>query len=267
MGHNLHGNYNSFSNYLTLNIAVQDFYTHSNWNTFFPRDTCDCFSNQTFWKYIDRLPEGLYTGVYPCEACAGRGDEDAPQHGDYCTGVNKDSYARPQWDESYTFGYYGTIEWINVMQTWGSEIDPAFVEQAKNFTADSDLKDTINKELEYMYQISLWIRTPGNENDGHWKGPGSGSLDDFTPAVARSLTLKSEFRDLLFNDNIHIPLTRDLYVFRNDTDETMMNTVIPVLPMVDDVIVEVRILHAETEDGSENFLIFLFLILSRYRRC
>ena len=177
------------------------------------------------------MPQGLLTGVYPCKECADRGDEDAPQHGDYCKGklkkneyiklnkklgVNKDSYARPQWDEAYTFGYYGAMEWVSTLQMWASEIDPVFVAQARNFTASDDLKDDISEELKYMYQISLWVRSP-SDADGHWKGPGSGSLDDFTAAIASSATLKTPFRALLKNESIQVPLTDGLYTFENAT--------------------------------------------------
>jgi hypothetical protein len=178
--------------------------------------------------------------------------------------VNKDSYARPQWDEAYTFGYYATLEWVNTLQTWASEIDPLFVDQARNFTASDDLQKSIDDEMKYLYEISLWVRGP-TDIDGHWKGPGSGSLDDFTPAIAKALVLDTPFRDLVKNNGIQVPLTQGLYTF-SDVTTIPANNFVPVNATFDKIIVEIRIYQAST-DSSMTFQLERKLISISRKRC
>ena len=71
-------------------LAVEDFYTHANWNELFPRENCSCFRTETFWQYLDNLPDGLHTGAWPCKDCDDRGnDPSVPQHGHQCEGENQ----------------------------------------------------------------------------------------------------------------------------------------------------------------------------------
>jgi hypothetical protein len=125
-----------------------------------------------------------------------RGNESSPQHGSYCKGVNKDSYARPNWDEAQTFAYSATWEWIHAVESWANEIDPSFVSTTKSYIASLEDKNALQEELDVALGVSLWIKTSfkeGKGQDGHWKGPGSGNFAQFSKIIAKGALLQNKY--------------------------------------------------------------------------
>jgi len=79
--------------------AVQDFYSHSNWVETHPRSTTGPYRPET-WFDSPPVPSSsrLYTGSYPKLR-----PEAVVLHGDYTSGLNKDSYVRPNWEKAKPF--------------------------------------------------------------------------------------------------------------------------------------------------------------------
>jgi hypothetical protein len=169
--------------------AVQDFYAHSNWVEKHPREPGQPYRTDT---WFNTRVEGLdlYTGAYPS---ARRGSKEL--HGDYNSGLNKDSYARQfdpgvskkrSWDEAYVFAYFASREWINAIQLWAeqSSRDSKFDiwERARTYELTTKLKKELELDLTASYKLSLYIEA--DEHNGHWKGGGSGSDERFGRAVA-----------------------------------------------------------------------------------
>ena len=76
--------------------AVQDFYSHSNWAETFPKNAGDAFRSETWFSTLTSAPiVGLRTGIYPSDPA-----KPESSHGDYDSGLNHDSYGRPNWQES-----------------------------------------------------------------------------------------------------------------------------------------------------------------------
>jgi hypothetical protein len=235
---------------LTLH-AVQDYYTHSTWNLKFNRSSCDCFRSDTFWNNefgVAFAPNGIDTGECgECDAKLDRGNSSSPQHGSYCDGINKDNYARESWDEAYSFGFAATLEWINAVEMWAAETNSDIVSQGRNFVASEADREQLNTEWNFAYTVSLWsdIPIPGFFANGHWKGPGSGNLDQFSVNVLSSWEYDSKYRDFMLVDRIWEPLPYLLYDFLpiNDSD-------VPVIPQLNFTqrIVAVRITRAESNN-------------------
>eukprot|EP01112_Ceratiomyxa_fruticulosa_P019258 TRINITY_DN6280_c0_g1_i1.p1 TRINITY_DN6280_c0_g1~~TRINITY_DN6280_c0_g1_i1.p1 ORF type:complete len:620 (-),score=80.16 TRINITY_DN6280_c0_g1_i1:96-1955(-) len=165
---------------LTLH-AVEDFYSHSNWVETHPRTgSCDCFRTDTLFYYLgnpewdlSELPQIFTDG---CDAqCSLLEERSQPWmilHGGYCSGINKDSIVRPNFQEAYTFAFVASIEWINATKSWIMEADPSghVWETIRTF----DGKEDPIQDLTAAFRVSLWTMT-GVTNMGHWKGSGSGS--------------------------------------------------------------------------------------------
>jgi hypothetical protein len=165
--------------------AVQDFYTHSNWAEQHPSNTSTRYRTETWFDNFDRrdAPGGLniYTGAVSGPAPAGH-----PRHGGYNDGLNKDQYSRSNWQHAYTFAYVASREWVNAMRTWSQEVDPNFWAQVQAFDVSGDNRTKLNDDLKAVYRLSEWAKGVSvlgleikPDDDGHWKGKGSGSTSDF----------------------------------------------------------------------------------------
>jgi hypothetical protein len=112
---------------------------------------------------------------------------DKPKHGGYTSGINKDSYVRRDWDKAYVFAYAGGREWVNAVRTWVNEVDPtgSFWKSVQSYSVSSADRKDLDYDLDAVYRLSEWVKKPGSEDDGHWKGNGSGSTAEFVAFAAR----------------------------------------------------------------------------------
>lgn len=155
--------------------TVQDFYAHSNWVETHPQGSSGGFRTDTLFTNPPRPgDQPLFTGAYP------RLRPGATLlHGDYFSGLNKDSYVRPRWAEGYVFAYAASRQFLRAARGWSQAVDPSFWATIQAFRDPGGLA----ADLEAAYRISEWVSVVG-EADGHWKGNGSGSLASFTAFLA-----------------------------------------------------------------------------------
>ncbi|KAJ3299388.1 hypothetical protein HK104_009089 [Borealophlyctis nickersoniae] len=183
--------------------TYQDFYAHSNWAELNPRWDCDCYHNGgTFFskilasnvngsvdRLIDQHPALAGWNTYEWR------DRNYPnfnvfggivEHGEYCAGINKDSYVRPHYEETYAFAFAATMEWLYNIEKWAEAVDSnrAVLNAAKGWTAtgkDHDgLYQNFNNAFEVSYSTTAWVF---GQDDGHWKGEGTGSVRTFVASV------------------------------------------------------------------------------------
>jgi hypothetical protein len=183
--------------------AVQDFYTHSNWVETHKRTGAN-YKTATWWTTavgpdgkLTASTQKYYTGWYEGHRYKTMPPAADAKHGTYVEGLNHDSYSRQgpnvKWDEAYVFAYAGTVEWVNAVLQWARAKEEAkgvpggAFEQALN---RYDLGDPLSSaparalaaDLVAARQISEWVRKPdflpGSPQNGHWKGFGSGWLDN-----------------------------------------------------------------------------------------
>jgi hypothetical protein len=64
-------------------------------------------------------------------------------------------------------------EWINAIKTWVEEVNPNFWVQMQRIQINSSV---LANDLSAVYYLSAWAASPGGDDDGHWKGKGSGDL-------------------------------------------------------------------------------------------
>lgn len=160
--------------------GVQDFYSHSNWAELHPRAAGAPYRTETFWG--GALPNGIYTGR------AGHYSGPTPpayvqNHGGYTSGINHDSYNRPRWDEAYVFAYVASREWVRALGNWVNEANPGFLNVVKGYNPTGGDKSDLDRDHWAAYRISEWAKT--GDEDGHWKGRGSGSKSEFVSFAAR----------------------------------------------------------------------------------
>lgn len=180
--------------------AVQDFYTHSNWNEVFPRQNPDAPYRTVTWFDVENsggVTQRVFTGWYQndlepvrprrplvdgvpgTEAPVRPHDDLGPDLPPPLNGLNKDSYRRRGWDEAYVFAYAASRQWLNAIRTWVSEVDPFFWNELLDFELSSRLSSQLEDDISASYRLSeLAPRNGENSNppdSGHWKGPGSGA--------------------------------------------------------------------------------------------
>jgi hypothetical protein len=187
--------------------AVQDFYTHSNWVELHPPIGTG-YRTET---WFNSSTKNLNTITAIAGHFQGQKPPNHPEHGGYDSGLNKDSYNRPNWDRAYVFAYAGSREWVNMIRTWVNEIDPSFWATVKTFSVSGSDRAKLNDDLNAVYRISEWVKD-GSDN-GHWKGRGSGNRSEFITFSAKWISKPdgrfiSEFKDkktyLLLNKGLAI---------------------------------------------------------------
>lgn len=163
--------------------TVQDFYGHSNWVDRHPRRRDEPYRTETWFSPSDRPEEGLLSGWYPLPLVGA-----IMPHGNYTSGLNRDSYIRPGWDEAYVFAYAATREWTGALHAWTETLRPGFWARCRDFAPDPTEAKGLALDVRAAYELSKWA-TPGPLGDlamvrrwfpsgaeGHWKGNGSASL-------------------------------------------------------------------------------------------
>jgi len=194
--------------------AIQDFYTHSSWTEHHPAG-CGCYRDDTFFTALSAVGGNVtqlinefseirtYSWGDNCGEFTRNCLPGQLPHGDYCEGINKDSYVRPWFERSYGHAFTGSIEWIFNLEKWALEVasDPNFVNNARAYSpSSSDLED-LNDDYEASIDVSYATTTPFSD-DGHYKGSGSGSITRFASAevefLASSSIYKREFTDKQF---------------------------------------------------------------------
>lgn len=222
--------------------AVQDFYTHSNWLETHPRQG-NVYRTDT---WFDSGPvENIYTGSYPNLRPGA-----IQLHGDYSSGINHDSYSRPNWDQAYVFAYVASRQWVNAVHAWVNEVNSGFWQSAQTFIVSGADRNALNSDLEATYRISEWIAVSGA--DGHWKGKGSGSNVDFVPFAARWVASPdSRFVKEFKERGIHRLLSQNLSGDSSSISPISSTITLPTVPHinVDERVVVVRTLQvAEKND-------------------
>lgn len=193
--------------------AVQDFASHSNWvETHLPTDAR--YRTETWFDRSRTDPSDVHTGHYP-DAFTPAGAKEP--HGGYTTGLNKDSYVRPRWDQAYVFAYVSSRRWVAAVKAWVTQVDPGFWQRVQAFQATGQNKADLDFDVLAAYRISEWVQS--FEANGHWKGNGSGDISGFTlfaadwvaahdSAYVQQFKVKRVHRLLtpnLFSDNTTIP--------------------------------------------------------------
>jgi hypothetical protein len=153
--------------------ATQDFYSHSNWVETHPRSPNGAYRTETFLAIgLAGLPQGvqLVTGKYPEDRKGA--PAAAAIHGNYETGLNKDSPVRPHWDEAYVFAYCASHELVELLEQWSEEANPGFWKRVQQFGVAPADQQSLAYDLRAVRNMSMWINA--KDEDGHWKGNYSG---------------------------------------------------------------------------------------------
>ncbi|GJM10086.1 MAG: hypothetical protein DHS20C11_23620 [Lysobacteraceae bacterium] len=236
--------------------AVQDFYTHSNWASFYPQLSDGSYRRTTYLS--DGLPpdvatDGLYTGFYANKITRDK-PTDAAEHGDYFTGMNKDSHIRPDWDQAYVFAYFDSINLIAYIKSKIDSHSSSFFGYMTDMDSDDlGLRETAELTLARAaaYDVSMLIQN--STQDGHYKGNLSGYgteiitdeilwiLDIGNPWVAYAFNLRSTLTPCLYDRN---PGTRDCSAPPTRPDDIRFNDDIAAL--------QVRIMNVYTSHGADD---------------
>jgi hypothetical protein len=207
--------------------AYQDFYTHSLWVELH-QSKCGCSRDDTWFSALsavngnvtELIPTlqslstyswGKVNTTYQRNAYPGM-----IEHGDSCSGINKDSYVRPLFEASYAFAFAGSVEWIYNMERWANESPngATVLNNARNYSpaSDQDAED-LKKTVAYSIEISYATKTVF-QNDGHWKGSGSGDFTRFLTSALKFISStniykkqysQKKFYLLLVNPNLYDP--------------------------------------------------------------
>ena len=179
--------------------AVQDFYAHSNWI----KVRGDLKTGYDCTTYFDAPKTvGLRSGHYPNASPITDND-----HGNYYGGMNNDSYNRPNWGRAYVAAYAGSVQWVGAIKNWAEKARPGIWDEVQDIPG-KELQAALASDLKAAYQLSEWVVTP-NDN-GHWKGWGSGSITEFGKAAASYALMISPFGVHFLVNHWHQELTAGL---------------------------------------------------------
>ncbi|KAF2068837.1 hypothetical protein CYY_009841 [Polysphondylium violaceum] len=203
--------------------TIQDFYAHTNWVEIHSPYDCDCVRSETFMEGI-HAANGNLTQLYgdvrslasyswgeDCSADERNCFPGTNVHGDYCGGINKDSYVRKSWQQAYATAFAASVEWIYNVELWVNAVNKEIVTNAKAYTpaTETDQND-LSSNLYDSVVVSYGAKT--TKDDGHYKGPGSGSLKRFGYYSERFLASNSIYKKLFTQDKIYNYLvTPDIY--------------------------------------------------------
>lgn len=164
--------------------VVQDFYSHSNWVEAHSSSSDGNFYSSPTWfdsPPATRSQLELYTGSYPTLLPKAK-----ELHGKYNDGMNKDSYVCDNWEQAYVSAYAASRQWVNAVHKWVNEVNPTFWSEVQNYSAD---QKALDQDLKAAYDISLYVNDLSDE-DGHWKGNGSGQSAYFIKKIGDWVTTK-----------------------------------------------------------------------------
>lgn len=189
--------------------AMQDFYTHTNWRTFYPQTATEYATNTYLSSGAPEagvLQSGFYTNPRSCPSlCNNVG------HGGYFNGLNKDSQIRSGWDAAHVFSFAESMRMLDWLRT-APELGGLLDEAARVIDTDMPKADVValEQDAKAAFEISMFIALIGH--DGHWKGNKSGALSKFAKAQSGwSARKDSVFVDLFREHEIYLPLVRCLY--------------------------------------------------------
>jgi len=256
--------------------AIQDFYTHSSWAEHH-QTSCGCYRDDTFLEALHNA-NGSLNALYDTLAAVrtyswGDGCNEFERnclpgqvpHGGYCEGINKDSYVRPWFERSYGHAMAATIEWIYNIENWANEVGgSSLVAAAKAWTpstTDSSANsDSLASDYKASIEVSYATKVPlDGEDDGHYKGAGSGDFKRFATAGAKFYGGGSYFKKLVSQDKVYQYLTYpnlyDVYNYGpvNEYSEAIEYTV-PYSQLPESLNsltkVKVRTTHAVVHNGA-----------------
>ncbi len=188
--------------------AVQDFHAHSNWAELHDVATPAPFSRETWFTSGPPAGVKVFTGSYP--PYPSPPPPGHPEHGDYNSGLNKDSHTRPLWAEAYVAAYCTTEEVLGALRTWAEEARPGFWRKAKEIQFDGPEQQRIDRAVEAARVLSMAVEGKGAK--GHWKGPESGSARYLsTFGVEWTSSKPSLVEQLVKNGSVQQRLAFNLY--------------------------------------------------------
>lgn len=187
--------------------AAQDFYSHSNWVETHARTAGSGYRRET-WTSAGPGGAVIRTGKYkpyPTPPPAG-----TPDHGDYSSGLNKDSHVRPKWDEAFVFAYVACQELAAAMEGWAEAKRAGFWASCKGLALSSSDRSQLASDFAAARDVSMYVSLSGA--DGHWKGNLSGDLSQFSTAAAKfSASTDSKFVKHFKQDKVHFAISKNLY--------------------------------------------------------
>ncbi|KAJ3085325.1 hypothetical protein HK102_000110 [Quaeritorhiza haematococci] len=176
------------------------------------RTDCECYPDATFFSLLNgdnitqamaRDPRivGLSTYSYK--------DPTAPYYND----INHDSYTRPEFETSYAYAFSSTIEWIYNVEKWANSVNNTFLPAVKTYNLSQQDAEQLQADKLSAFAVSYSTKQfVFGENDGHWKGAGSGNTAVFGSSVVQFARRNSTFSQLVTQKEIWRPLvTPPLY--------------------------------------------------------
>jgi len=159
--------------------AVQDFYAHTNWVPQV-RLQSNLLRLKLFQSIGSVSEQALFSGEFP-----GRGNR---RHGNFRSGLNKDSLARPGFAAAYIHSTEATKQLLAQVRTWVEDVEPALWNVLLTFSLPPNEHAVIDAELEAAKQVSMntVVVVLGLPLiDGVWKGNLSGSVPRFNRAFSK----------------------------------------------------------------------------------
>jgi hypothetical protein len=212
--------------------AYQDFYTHSTWVELH-QSSCGCYRDDTWFSTLSSV-NGNVTLLIPtlqslstyswgkiCDTYQRNCLPGLNEHGDYCSGINKDSYVRPKFEASYGFAFAGTVEWIYNVERWANESSngPTVLDSAHNYIPPTpDDAEDLRKTVDYSIEISYATKTVF-QDDGHWKGSGSGDYTRFFASALKFIASTNIYKNQYKQKKFYLSLVNpNLYDTHPPTD-------------------------------------------------
>jgi len=227
--------------------AIQDFYTHSSWAEHH-QTSCGCYRDDTWFSDLNSV-NGNVTALFDkLQSVAtyswGDGCNEFERnclpgqvpHGGYCQGINKDSYVRPWFERSYGHSFAATVEWIYNIQLWAESFagNTNIIDAAKNYSPSSNDLSELNEDLKASIIVSYATKVPlDGEEDGHYKGAGSGDYKRLVSATAKFISRNSIYKQKFTDEKVWRYLTSpNLYDVANYDQNTFNNSISAALQFV-----------------------------------
>lgn len=211
----------------TLHV-IEDFYTHSNWinyvgvppgdkglchnygEIFIPFDSSNpgpikswktkrFIPGQTESKTVVARKPGTKLNVIQTGYSGAFGElkkkgkitlpATALPHGGYGPeGLNKDSYFKQGFAQGYIDASLASVAWIRMYKDMVNAADTTLWAKVVGYKLSTSLKSYLPEGNQAAFRISEYVTKGGEDVDGHWKGPGSGSLKQTISANKQFLT-------------------------------------------------------------------------------
>ncbi|MEM9331892.1 MAG: hypothetical protein AAGA53_11240 [Pseudomonadota bacterium] len=186
--------------------VIQDFYAHSNWADVFPRKADGRFEVNLLSTQKSTRTANLRTGTWP-----GQGEF---AHGNYASGLNKDSHVRPGWETAFVLAHAATRDITNQIKLWAETKRPGFWQHLAQLNLTQKNREELLRDLTSAHDVSMSVRAKVlglPASDGHWKGNLSGDSDAFSASTNRFIAWKNSFLTSYYREsNIAVKLARRL---------------------------------------------------------